>query len=1103
MPLHVALTHKTSYRYDRLISLGPQTIRLRPAPQSRTHIVSYDLTVEPKPHFLNWMQDPQGNHLARVVFPEKVDRFEVTVDLVADMVTINPFDFFLEPEAEEYPFTYDPILDQELAPYRKVEKPGPQLQALIDQVTSGKERTVDKLVALNALIQSKVAYIVRLEPGVFTAEETLGGAKGSCRDSAWLLVQLLRNLGLAARFVSGYLIQLVGDVKPLTGPEGPSADFTDLHAWAEVYLPGAGWVGLDATSGLFCGEGHIPLAASPDPISAAPITGLVEKAEVEFGFEMSVRRILETPRTTKPYTEAQWQAILAQGHTVDHALRRHDVRLTMGGEPTFIAADDMDAPEWNTEAMGPTKRRYSHRLLRRLKDRWAPGAVLNLSMGKLYPGEPLPRWALHCHWRADGEPIWTDPALLASDDDHDSATAEDTGRFAALLAERLQIDPSLVIPAYEDVHYYLWKDHRLPANVLAEDSKLRDPLERARLAKVFGQGLNSVVGSVLPLRRVVDGGERRWQSGKWFFKAGEMFLIPGDSPVGLRLPLEALPWVDPEQAEHDAEPDPFAPKEPLPSRQAFRRVDTQGEGLGSSIEAFRPVPQELPVVGVGDPGVVRTALAVEARDNGLLHVFFPPMFSVEDWLALTAAVEDTAREMGRKVVLEGYLPPEDERIKHFSVTPDPGVIEVNVHPVSSWADQVKITEELYEEARQVGLATEKFNLDGRHVGTGGGNHVVMGGSTPANSPFLRRPDLLKSLLGFWHNHPSLSYLFSGQFIGPTSQHPRIDEARQDSVGELEVAFSFIRPYQETAPWITDRLFRNILADMTGNTHRTEFCIDKMYAPGSSSGRRGLVEMRALEMPPHARMSAAQVLLMRSALAAFWERPYERRLIRWGTRVHDDFMLPHFVEQDFNGALEELSALGFGLDPAWFEPHLAFRFPHIGDLEVRGMRLELRNALEPWHVLGEEQTAFGTARYVDSSVERVQARVNGWVDERYVLACNGSAVPLTRTDREGDYVGGVRFKAWNPPSSLHPMIQPQVPLVFDIYDSWNGRSIGGLTYNVAHPGGRSYDTFPVNANEAEARRRARFFPFGHTPGPMVEPVVDRSREHPRTLDLRRV
>jgi uncharacterized protein (DUF2126 family)/transglutaminase-like putative cysteine protease len=1101
MPLHVALTHKTSYRYDRLVALGPQTIRLRPAPQSRTAILSYELKIEPEPHFVNWMQDPQGNHLARVVFPEKVDRFEVTVDLVADMVTINPFDFFLEPQAEEWPFDYDPVLQQELAPFRKTEAPGPLLNNLLADIPRDTMRTVDKLVALNGLIRDKVAYIVRMEPGVFTPEETLAGAKGSCRDSAWLLVQVLRHLGMAARFVSGYLIQLVADVKPLEGPEGPTSDFTDLHAWAEVYLPGAGWVGLDATSGLFCGEGHIPLAASPDPISAAPISGLVEKAETTFGFEMSVRRILETPRTTKPYSEAQWQAILARGHEVDRALRRSDVRLTMGGEPTFIAADDMDAPEWNTDALGPTKRKYASRLIRRLKDKWTNGAVLNLSMGKHYPGEQLPRWALHCHWRADGEKVWNDAALLASDDDRDNATAREAARFAASLAERLQVDPGLVIPAYEDIHYYLWKEKRLPANVLAQDSKLRDPMERARLSQVFGRGLGASVGSVLPLRRVLDNGARRWQSGKWFFRDGEMFLIPGDSPVGLRLPLESLPWVDPAHMEFDLEPDPFAKKEPLPSRQALRTRDPAGPG--GSIENFRPVPQELPVIGQeGDPSVVRTALAVEARD-GLLHVFFPPVFAVEDWLALTAAVEETASEAGRKVVLEGYLPPEDDRILHFSVTPDPGVIEVNVHPVSTWADQVRITEELYEEARQTGLATEKFNLDGRHVGTGGGNHVVMGAAAPEDSPFLRRPDLLKSLVGFWHNHPSLSYLFSGQFIGPTSQHPRIDEARQDSLAELEIAFAQVKAKQPVAPWVTDRLFRNILADMTGNTHRTEFCIDKMYTPDSASGRRGLVEFRALEMPPHARMSAAQVLMMRSAVAAFWERPYERRLIHWGTRVHDDFMLPHFVEQDFKDALEEITSLGFPLDPGWFAPHLAFRFPHVGTIDVRGMELELRNALEPWHVLGEEQTAGGTARYVDSSVERVQARVSGWVDERYALAANGAAVPLTRTDREGEYVGGVRFKAWNPPSSLHPTIQPHTPLVFDIYDRWSGRSLGGLTYNVSHPGGRSYDTFPVNANEAEARRRARFFPFGHTPGPMAEPVVARSREHPRTLDLRRV
>ncbi len=1122
MSIQVALTHRTSYRYDRLVSLGPQTIRLRPAPHARTGILSYALKVEPQPHFLNWQQDPQGNFLARVVFPERVSHFDVTVDLVADMTTVNPFDFFLEEQAETWPFSYDPVLEQELAPFRKPIEGGPGLDAFLAAHTPDAGiRTVDMLVALNRAVADRISYIVRMEPGVWTPEETLAAGKGSCRDSAWLLVAALRRLGYAARFCSGYLIQLVADIKPLEGPEGPTADFTDLHAWAEVYLPGAGWIGLDATSGLLAGEGHIPLASSPDPISAAPITGgftAEEGTKTEFGFHMEVRRIVETPRVTRPYTEHAWQDILALGAKVDRALTASDIRLTMGGEPTFVSAADMDAPEWNTAALGPTKRLYAGRLLRRLKDRWAPGAALQYGMGKQYPGEQLPRWALYSHWRPDGEPVWTDPALLASDDDTDTATPDDAARFAAILAERLQVDPGMVIPAHEDIHYYLWKERRLPANVVVEDNHLRDPLERARMVRVFEQGLASSVGSVLPLRRVWDNGNRRWQTGRWFFRSGVMFLLPGDSPIGFRLPLDSLPWIDPDALflEQDNEPDPFAPRGELPSRQAMRHVRTdprlriapQDRGRaraleGDGLDPFRPMPQDLPVLGMNgdDPNVVRTALAVESR-GGLLHVFLPPTHAAEDWLDLIAAVEETAAETGRKVFLEGYLPPRDPRLQHFSVTPDPGVIEVNVHPATNWAELVTRTEELYEEARQVGLSTEKFMLDGRHSGTGGGNHVVMGAARAEDSAFLRRPDLLKSLVGFWHNHPSLSYLFSGLFIGPTSQHPRTDEARNDTLYELELAFSRVGRFNQPAPWMTDRLFRNLLVDITGNTHRTEFCIDKMYSPDSSSGRLGLVEFRGFEMPPHARMSAAQMLLMRAALAAFWQHPYERRLVRWGTRLHDDFMLPHFVGQDFADVLEELSLLGYDLDPAWFAPHREFRFPKVGEVAVRGMELELRHALEPWHVLGEETVTGGTARYVDSSVERVQAKVTGWVEERFVLACNGSAVPLASTGTEGEYVAGVRFKAWNPPSSLHPTVGVQTPLIFDIYDRWTGRSIGGLTHHVVHPGGRNYETFPVNANEAEARRRARFFPFGHTPGLMAEPAAYLSSEHPRTLDLRR-
>ncbi len=412
MSIHAAITHRTSYKYDRPVALGPQTIRLRPAPYARTPIISYSLQISPKPHFLNWQQDPQGNFLARVVFPERVTSFEVTVDVVADMATINPFDFFLEPEAETYPFAYDPILADELAPFRVLHPAGRMLSAMIKGLKTkfdGKEaRTVDMLVEVNRIVHECISYVVRMEPGVYTPEQTLRLGKGSCRDSGWLLVNLLRHLGFAARFVSGYLIQLTADQKPVDGAAaGPEADFTDLHAWAEVYLPGAGWVGLDATSGLFTGEGHIPLAATPSPQSAAAISGgftAEDGTETEFDFHMEVRRVSETPRVTKPYTEKQWQDILARGARVDRALLQHDVRLTMGGEPTFVSATDHEGEEWNIDALGPTKRAYAGRLIRKLTPLWEQGRGAHLQHGQALSrraaaalGHPCP---LARGWRA-------------------------------------------------------------------------------------------------------------------------------------------------------------------------------------------------------------------------------------------------------------------------------------------------------------------------------------------------------------------------------------------------------------------------------------------------------------------------------------------------------------------------------------------------------------------------------------------------------------------------------------------------------------------------------------------------------------------------------
>jgi uncharacterized protein (DUF2126 family)/transglutaminase-like putative cysteine protease len=1071
MSIHVALHHRTSYRYDRPINLGPQSVRLRPAPHCRSRILSYSLKILPEKHFINWQQDPQANYIARLVFPDKTTSFTIEVDLVAEMAAMNPFDFFLEPHAEKWPFEYEESLRDELAPYRRMLPGSPLFDAFVASIPRESVSTNDFLVSLNQRLCEAIHYNIRLEPGLQTPEETLEKRSGSCRDTGWLLVQILRRLGLAARFVSGYLIQLTADTKPLEGPEGPQADFCDLHAWCEVYLPGAGWIGLDPTSGLLAGEGHLPLACTAEPSLAAPVSGLVDHCETTFEHHMAVTRVLEVPRVTKPYTEEQWGSIVGLGRQVDADLVKGDVRLTMGGEPTFVSVTDLDADEWNTAALGEKKKKLAIELFWRLRDQYAPQGLVHFGQAKWYPGEPLPRWALNLYWRKDGAPIWKNHKLVADETAPAGADAEISARFLREVATRLGLDPQNVFGTYEDVYYYLWRERKLPTNVDPLESQLSDPLERARLTRLFSAGLDKVVGHVLPVAKVPL--STQWRSAPWYFRE-RCYLVPGDSPIGLRLPLDSQPWNAPDT----------------------KKVEDDGTAT-------------------------RSAMCAEARD-GVLHVFMPPVSTFDDYAALVSAIESAAAALGQPVLLEGYTPPRDAKVVQLSVTPDPGVIEVNIHPSASWDQLVDHTTHLYEAARLTRLGAEKFMVDGRHVGTGGGNHVVLGGATPDDSPFLRRPDLLRSLVAYFHQHPSLSYLFSGMFIGPTSQAPRIDEARNDSVFEIELAFREVtRKLGEadgtspaspergpnlksapTPPWLVDRLFRDLLVDVTGNTHRAEFCIDKLYSPDSATGRLGLLEMRAFEMPPHARMSLTQQLLLRALTARFWKTPYApERLSRWGTDLHDRFMLPFFVWQDFEDVIAELRADGYPFEAEWFLPHFEFRFPKAGDFATRGMEIELRSALEPWHVMGEDATAGGTARYVDSSLERLQVRVTGISLERFRVTCNGITIPLASTGTGGEFVAGVRFRAWQPPRCLHPHIPVDAPLTFDLVDTWTHRSLGGCEYHVTHPGGRAHDTRPVNALEAEGRRRARFFRTGHTPGPVEAKPPSISADFPFTLDMR--
>ena len=1152
MAINVSLRHRTHYSYDRLIKMSPHVIRLRPAPHSRTKIHSYSLNILPKEHFVNWQQDAFGNYLARIVFPDKVKEFKVDVEVIAEMTVINPFDFFMEEYAEEFPFSYLDQDKKDLAPYLEIMEKGPLMQEWLQVVEKFKgQNTVYFLVAVNQALFERINYTVRMEPGVFTCEETLGKSLGSCRDSAWVLVQTMRHLGMAARFVSGYLVQLKADQKALDGPSGPEEDFTDLHAWCEVYVPGAGWIGLDPTSGLFAGEGHIPLCCTPDPVGAAPITGALDPCEVSFEHSNEVVRIHEDPRVTKPYSEAEWSNIMALGDKVEQDLQEGDARLTMGGEPTFVSIDDMESDQWNTAADGKQKRELSNKLLQKIGVRINEGAFYHYGQGKWYPGEPTPRWSMSLYWRLDGLPIWRNKKWLADFDKEYDVDHTQAELFLQSIAKKLGVDTNNITPGYEDVFYYLWTERQLPDNIDPLNINLKDSGERRSLMEQLDRGLNKPVGFVLPVQWAYS--RDSWISCKWSFNTSAMFLIPGNSPMGLRLPLDSLPYMPdlkkPRKIERspfeelddledfyqknetrsDKTPDYSIPEELLnPEEYDFSDMEDDDKKDGFPVKIKKEEKDDYKPLF--ESYSIRTAITAEVRE-GKLHVFMPPVDYLEHYLDILAAIELTAEELSIPVVIEGYKPPSDNRIEKLIVTPDPGVVEVNVHPAKTWREVVDNYNILFDAAFESRLGAEKFMLDGKHTGTGGGNHITLGGVTPSDSPLLRRPDVLRSMITFWQHHPGLSYLFSTAFVGPTSQAPRVDEGRPEMLYELEIAFSQIpEPGEGEIPyWLVDRLLRNLLIDLTGNTHRAEFCIDKLYSPDSSTGRLGILELRGFDMPPNRQMCLVQLLFIRTLFAYFWNNPYKGDLVRWGTELHDKFLIHHYVREDLKDVVTQLNEAGYNFKLEWLEPFFEFRFPHVGRIQFKDVELSLRAGIEPWNVLGEEMSSTGTARFVDSSVEKIEVKVTGMVGERYAVLCNGMRVPMRNTGRKGEYVAGIRYRAWQPPSALHPNLGVDAPLVFDVFDLWTGKSVAGCKYHVYHPGGRSYDSFPVNSYEAEGRRVSRFWNEGHTQGVYTPKevesnvqryieernledgsmemvytpsVIEPDREYPHTFDLRK-
>lgn len=1106
MSTRVAITHRVAQHFARPTRLPTHWLRLRPAPEQRARISAYSLAVHAEPHFLNWVRDPFENHLGRLDFPEPLAEFGITLELIAELEPTNPFDFLAEPYAARHPFDYPIQLKKELSPYLLTGEPGPRLRAWLAKVERASTTTVERLDALNRMVQEAHALTTGGAPGAVDLESFLERREGSCWELAWLLTLTLRHIGLAARFACGYRV-LLGDEPPDDStPRLP--DTVALHTWSEAYIPGAGWVGLDPSMGTFVTESHIPLACAPEPRRVLPIVSdraADGEASPETRSESLHVRRLTPSRVSWPHTDTQWADIEALGRKLDGDLARQGLKPALGVSLSLVSGQDGMTPEWSTQAIGPSKRALAESLSISLRKRLGPGGVPQLGQGEWYGGESLPRWRLGCFFRADGAPVWRNPERLTLGHAQDTRLpplladqSDQAQRLAQSIARGLGIGPARVVPAHEDPLHELWRA-RAPGN-LAAPGELRDPLRRAALAERLSGVPRPPTGYVLPLSW--DHARACWVTGAWRFRRGGFYLAPGSASMGYRLPLDSL--IDDEAGVFEAQIDrsPLEARGGLPDFHADVRARLERGSTQASTRDDHPP---------------RTALCVEAR-AGRLFVFLPPVSHLEHYLDLVAAVEVSAEALKLDVSLEGYPPPEDPRLRRFWIEPDAGVLRLDLPETSNWDELLTTLGAAYEEAWALGLGTERLSADDGRLASGGGGPLTIGGVSPAESPFLTRPEILRSLVAYWQRHPCLSYLFAGRLIGPSGSAPRPDEGRDEMLYELSVALDRLPSGTSDKPWLPDRVLRHLLTDPAGGLKRAEIRVDQLYSPERASQRLGRITINAFESAPETHLAALQALLVLGLIGRFGRHPDSGELRRWGPALHDRFMLPDILWDDLRSVVGDLVAAGYPFQLDWFEPLFERRFPVLGSVPIGPLTLKLRSAHEPWPLLAEEATGAGVARFVDAANERLQVTLSGAHPGRYVLVCNGHRVPLQETATHGEYIAGIRYKISNPPATLHPTVWPVQSLVFDVIDTWSGPVIGGCTYLPPQPqlwGSIGTPALPPATGEPREAprvfpvpilsmralgRSGRFLPHGSGLGPMTAPPKIDDEQFPHLLDL---